>query len=287
MPAPLLPHLFSTSQTGLCLSLPQKRQPLERSPITSTLLNPVFNYQQPWQEFDTALLSCLNIHHLLDIEDNHTSHYSFLVHLANSSSSSYPISSAPVFVLFLFSNLSLTLSVSCSPKALNLNYMLMTSKLISSVQTYFPKSRLRYLKVHQTPPLGCWEWLFQIHMSQTVLTHKTCIFHNLLHLNLLQLYHSRGSGRKPGIQGWPLLCFIPNTWSIRKSCWLYFQNIYRIEFLLTTPAATLMSKLLSSFNWTTAMASGNNPGNEGRTMSISSLVHFDGAAISSGCPKRF
>lgn len=60
-----------------------------------------------------------------------------------------------------------------------------------------------------------------------------------------------------------------------------------IKFLMTTPTATSTCKLLSALNWTAAMASGNNPGNQGSMMSISSLVDFDGAEISSGSPKRF
>ena len=47
-----------------------------------------------------------------------------------------------------------------------------------------------------------------------------------------------------------------------------------------------MSKPQSSLNWTAATASGNNPGNQGSMMSISSLVHFDGAELSSGYPQK-
>ena len=61
----------------------------------------------------------------------------------------------------------------------------------------------------------------------------------------------------------------------------------RIKFLMTTPTATSMCKPLSALNWTAATASGNNPGNQGSMISISSLVDFDGVEISSGFPKRF
>lgn len=60
-----------------------------------------------------------------------------------------------------------------------------------------------------------------------------------------------------------------------------------IKFLMTTPTATSTCEPLSALNWTAAMASGSNPGNQGSMMSISSLVDFDGAEISSGSPKRF
>lgn len=61
----------------------------------------------------------------------------------------------------------------------------------------------------------------------------------------------------------------------------------RIKFLMTTPTATSMCKPLLALNWTAATASGNNPGNQGSMISISSLVDFDGIEISSGSPKRF
>lgn len=95
------------------------------------------------------------------------------------------------------------------------------------------------------------------------------------------------SGRKLGSHPWPLSCSYTSHSIHQEILLALLPNTYRIEFFLTTPTATSMSKLLSSFNWTIATASGNNPGNQGNTMSISSPVHFDGAAISSGCPKRF
>lgn len=123
-------------------------------------------------------------------------------------------------------------------------------------------------------------------MSQTDLTHKTCTIHSLFHLNLLQFHHFSGSGRKLGSHPWPF-SFSYVSHSIHQEILLaLLPKCIWIKFLLTTPTATSMSKPLSSPNWTAAMASGNNPGNQGRVMSISSPVHFDGAEIGSGYPKR-
>ena len=86
------------------------------------------------------------------------------------------------------------------------------------VQTHISKSLL-------TSPSGCQRAVSSIKYSKLILLNKTCTIHSLFHLNLLQFHHFSGSGRKLGSHPWPSLSLMPHTQSIRKSCWLYFQNV--------------------------------------------------------------
>lgn len=58
------------------------------------------------------------------------------------------------------------------------------------------------------------------------------------------------------------------------------DKVYRAKCLLTTPTGTLMFKILPSLNWATVMASGDDPGYQGSTVTVLSPILLDSTEIS-------